>query len=306
MPIDFESIRQDNPLEATVQRLTGQPIIRHKIRAPWRSDSDPSVHIYDDGHWHDFGSGRGGDVLDFVGFYLKGEAYNSTAHLFDVIDFLGSLEIRQIPRPVAQAVRAPDAKKALSISLEEILRWHEAAFDTGRSEYWHSRGLTEATMRNFYLGWDGRRYTIPHLYRLIPFGVKRRQSEIEDGFPDKYLAVKGSRGGLFNTDSMIGAEIVVICEGEIDAMLVWQAGFASVSTTVGAGTFKADWVRHFQQARKLYILYDNDRAGEEGAAKVRSLLRRAQIVRLPDGIKDVGDLCTQTTIGPEWLKENIR
>jgi 5S rRNA maturation endonuclease (ribonuclease M5) len=301
MTIDTSSIKAQNPLDATVERLTGQPIVKHKIFAPWRQEDTPSVHIYDDGSWWDYGAGKGGDVIDFVGFYKFGQGYNPDTHFLDVVDALGALDIQPRPR---QAVRPAPEKPKLTIGLDDVMRWHDT-MPQARRNWWHSRGLDDATINRFFLGWDGKRYTIPAIYRLVPFGVKRRQSEVDDGLSAKYVSITGSRVGLFNADTLWNADAVTICEGEIDAMLLERWGYRAVTTTGGAGTWKPEWVRFFAHVKRLVILYDNDAAGREGAAKVHATLRRAEIVTLPEGVKDVGELMEKHPAPVSWLAANL-
>ena len=298
--IDIESIRQSNPIQSVVEKFTGQPVEKHKIFAPWRQESTPSVHIYDDGKWWDFGAGIGGDVIDFVGYYFFGTGYNPDVHFTEVVDRIGGLDIRPLP---AQITRPAPPKPKLTISLEQCIDWH-TTMPTPRRAYWHSRGLSDATIDSYFLGWDGKRYTIPLLYRLVPFGIKRRQSDIADGIDAKYIMQTGSRAGIFNADVLWTADTCVICEGEIDAMLLTQHGYRAVTSTAGANTWKEDWARFFTHVRDIYLLFDNDEAGKEGAAKVHATLRRARIVTLPEGVKDVGDLWA-AGYAASWLKENV-
>lgn len=305
MAVDLDTLKRANPLQETVARLTGQEIVRHKICAPWRNERTPSLHVYEDGHWFDYGEGVGGDVIDFVGRFLYGTSYNPSAHFQDVIDYLGGLDITPM-RPSKQERPRPVEKPKLAIDKEMVLRWHKAMSEE-RREYWYGRGIMDPAIDHFLLGWDGERYTIPHMYRGQVFGVKRRESEIPDYFAgNKYVAIKGSRPGIFNAEILRVENSVIICEGEIDCILLNQYGFPAVSPTNGAGTFKAEWVRLFTSVQDIRVLYDNDDAGRAGAMKVKSLLRRARVVTLPDGIKDVGDLVEQHSFPVTWLEENVR
>ena len=298
--IDVDAIKRNNPLQAVVERFTGQQIEKHKIYAPWRQESTPSVHVYDDGSWWDYGAGFGGDVIDFVGYLFYGTSYQPDAHFTEVIDRLGALDIKPLP---AQIEKPKPPKPKLKISLDQCVAWHDD-MPRNRRDYWHSRGLTDTTINDFFLGWDGRRYTIPLLYRLVPFGVKRRQSEIADGIDAKYVMTTGSRAGIFNADSLWTADSCVICEGEIDCMLLTQLGYHAVTSTAGANSWKPEWARFFTHIKHIFLLFDNDQAGITGAAKVRSTLRRARIVTLPAGTKDVGELW-QTGEAANWLHDSL-
>lgn len=301
MSIDVDTIKAANPLQSVVERMTGQQIVKHKIRAPWRAEDTPSVHIYDDGSWWDYGAGIGGDVLDFVGYCIHGTSYNPSVHFTEVVDLLGGLDIKQLPA-VTNKPKPP--KPAVSISMAAVQYWHDT-MPAARRWYWTQRGLTDATIDRFLLGFDGSRYTIPALYRGVPFGVKRRQSEIADKFSDKYVSVAGSRVGIFNADVLWTSRDVIICEGEIDAMLLSQVGYNAISSTGGAGTWRAQWATLFAGVPNIVILYDNDDAGRNGALLVRSTLARARIATYPDGIKDAGELFASHHAPVNWLYNNI-
>lgn len=300
--IDTESVKANNPLPETIQRLTGQQIEKHKIYAPWRQENTPSVHIYDDGSWWDYGAGVGGDVIDFLGYFYHGTSYNPEIHFMEVVDRIGALDIAPLPT-VTTRPKPEKPKSRLSISLEQIMAWHDT-MPAIRREYWHSRGLAERTIDEFFLGWDGKRYTIPALYRLQPFGVKRRISDIVDGIEAKYTQIVGSRVGIYNADILWTAHQCIICEGEIDCLLLNQLGYPSVTSTGGAGSWKSEWSRFFTHIPEIIILFDNDKAGQEGANKIRASMRRAKILSLPDGIEDVGELW-QAGSAEQWLRENI-
>ena len=302
MSVDIESLRASNPLPTIVEQFTGQQIVRHMIRCPFHDDSKPSMQIFDDGKFRCYGCGKNGDVLDFVGLFYFGNSYDPSTHFTQVVDRLGGLNIK--PLPAYTVKPKPETTKQLSINLETILDWHDN-MPANRREYWKSRGLFDQTINDFFLGWDGKRYTIPHLYRLVPFGCKRRQSEINDGIEAKYTSVTGSRAGLFNADCLWNTDKVVICEGEIDAMLLNQWGYPAVSSTAGAGTFKEQWAELFLFVPKIWILYDNDEAGRKGEQLVHASLRRAKIVRYPQGIKDAGDLFAKDPQAVNWLYETL-
>lgn len=305
MTVNIEDIKARNPLTEIVERYTGKQIIKHKINCPLHSDSTPSMHIYDDGRFKCFQCGVFGDVVDFVGYYQFGAQYDPHTHFAEVVNRLGDLNIAPLPqRTQPQSTQEKQTKPQLSISLDTLYRYHET-MPTFRREYWHSRGLTDATIDRFMLGWDGKRYTIPHLYRLVPFGCKRRKSNIDDGIDAKYVSVTGSRSGIFNADILNSTESVVICEGEIDAMLLEQWGFPAVTPTAGAGTWKESWVSLFSSVRNIWIMFDNDDAGRTGAMKIKGMLRRAKIVNYPAGIKDCGELFDQYERPVEWLDKSL-
>ncbi len=349
-----EEFKRTHTIDQVVEQYGNQQVGRdHKIFAPWRAESTPSVHIYEDGSWHDYGAGIGGDVLDYLGHYFFGSNYNRESHFPDVVDRIGALDIAPLPQTVHPAKPRP-VKPRTKISLEEIMGWADGLTPQYR-EYWNRRGLTDQTIDRFMLGYDGWRLTIPALYRGIPFAVRRRlppdreesakqaynrlMQPWRDNHPDwadreiittwreqlktehpewtadqvraalpsmppKYVGMDGDVAGLFNSDVLPSASAVVFCEGEADCMILDQLGYQAVSMTAGAGSWKPDWARFFTHIRDIYLLFDNDKAGREGAAKVHATMRRAKIVHLPEGIKDVGELWA-AGYAASWLKENV-
>ena len=78
---------------------------------------------------------------------------------------------------------------------------------------------------------------------------------------------------------------VIITEGELDAIALWQLGFQEhiVSGTAGAGHWEDEWLDALEPYRHFILAYDADDAGEKGAKSVADKLGkdRCSRVRLP-------------------------
>lgn len=307
MPIDIAAVKRANPLEPTIERLTGKQPERHKINCPFHEDKTPSLHVYDDGGWHCFSCGRSGDVLDFAGLLHFGLGYNPEDQLPEVVDWLGGLGIQ--PLTIDQK---PLVKKAVSakttFSLDDVRDWH-MSMPASRRGYWHTRGLEDETIAKFMLGWDGIRYTIPIVYRGVCYAVKRRQSDIDDGLPGKYVMAKGSHVGLFNADILTTPFSrnlpLFIVEGEIEAMLMTQLGLQAVSSTGGAATFREHWSHFLAHVPRIVVMYDNDEPGQTGALKVRTMIRRARIWNWPPEYHDGGEFLP-TPNAWDWIMAQVQ
>lgn len=306
MPLDIAAVKQANPLEPTIERLTGLQPEKHKIACPFHADSTPSLHIYDDGHWKCFGCGKSGDVLDFVGLYYFGVGYDAASHLLEVVDRLSGLGIRPM-QPADRPIAKSDPKPSTTFDLADVALWHDM-MPSQRRQYWYSRGFEDETIDAFRLGWDGKRYTIPVTYRGVCYAIKRRKSEIDDGLDGKYVMAKGSRVGLFNADILstpFDASLpLFVVEGEIEAMLLHQLGYQAVSSTGGASTWKEHWARFLAHIPHIVVIYDNDQPGQEGAGKVRASIRRAHIWHWPDGYNDGGEFLP-TPEAWDWITASI-
>lgn len=163
------------------------------------------------------------------------------------------------------------------------------------------RGLTDESITKFKIGWDGKSITIPvfdHEGKLINIR-HRRDPKKNDG--NKMWNEPGGKAALFNISAIEEANQnntgLLIGEGEFDAIVATQHGFPAVTGTAGANTFKKEWLKHFEGISPIYICYDTDQVGNEGAEKVAVLFgKRAKIVFLPqisDGKVDISNFFIQ-------------
>ena len=162
------------------------------------------------------------------------------------------------------------------------------------------RGLTEDTIQRFHIGWSPERgrYTIPIINAFGDVAnircYKPDAAELEPKMVSWNDRVEG-RGQLrlYPLDVLQGASRVVLCEGELDAILANQMGFPAVTSTGGASNFNPRWAPLFTN-KAVYVAYDNDMAGKMGARAVTRYLtgKAAEVVtvELPVGLhEDVTD-----------------
>lgn len=138
------------------------------------------------------------------------------------------------------------------------------------NSYWYRRGLTDETIARFKLGYldteDGFGYwTIP-FYESGIF----RQVQLRRDIPEKKIRkyYKRTEPSLFNSDILNLVSEVIITESPISAMRIQQEGTPAVSQDNAAGYWDNKWFSKFIFCNKIYICYDNDKAGLEGAIKV--------------------------------------
>lgn len=91
-----------------------------------------------------------------------------------------------------------------------------------------------------------------------------------------YLRCQGQASTLFGAHQLDGDadSEVIITEGELDVLALWQYGLQQnvVSGTAGAGTWAEEWLDALEPYRHFVIAYDNDDKGHEGAGKVAKAL----------------------------------
>lgn len=172
----------------------------------------------------------------------------------------------------------------------EIEQWHNQLPEDVRNWLVAERGISESVVADARIGWDGKHITIPIFDEngKLLF-VKRRQHQ-KNGQGPKYLNQKGAKATIFGAERLEGVDAVVICEGELDALLLRSKGMAAVSSTGGAKTFPKEWTEHFADIPNVFIIYDNDDAGRDGARKVGEMIPHARIAVLPSEVGNGGDV----------------
>ena len=175
------------------------------------------------------------------------------------------------------------------------------------------RGIFLPTIKEWEIGWHERtkRIAIPIRddndvcvnIRLYSFTQKGSQ---------KMLSWKAGYGKarLWPIDSLTHEKYVILCEGEMDRLVLSGNGLNAVTSTGGAKTWKSDWSKQFV-GLKVYIIYDNDITGDEGARKAAASIAQyaeeVRVVRLDlsgDG-EDVTDFFVNYGYGINDLKELI-
>lgn len=84
-----------------------------------------------------------------------------------------------------------------------------------------------------------------------------------------------------------------ICEGQLDAMSIWQSGFKNVvSVSSGASnyTFLTENIEWLEQFPDVIVWADNDDAGEKLASVIKSKLQSVRIIKCGDHKEDANAL----------------
>ena len=154
------------------------------------------------------------------------------------------------------------------------------------------RGISDAVIDRYLLGWNGSRITIPIFNRQGELAFFKLAKDPEDKTDSpKMLATPGAHAELYGWEQVIAnPEQIIICEGEFDRLVLESQGFAAVTSTGGAGTFRSEWAEAFQGIPTIYICFDSDTAGREGAERVSRLIPQARLVRLPEEVAEGGDV----------------
>lgn len=145
-------------------------------------------------------------------------------------------------------------------------------------EYLHGRGITDESIDRFNLGYCGswkhstspnstptKRIIIPRTAGTYTARmIEKPRNEWEE---ERKKQIEGSQKELFNLEALSGEMAIApfVCEGELDAISLYQAGAAcvvSIGTITNTGVFLEEAKKH---PEAVYILaLDNDPDKEDG------------------------------------------
>jgi len=201
-----------------------------------------------------------------------------------------------IPPGGQQAETDPAKDQEPLPSRAEIRRWTRTLLNDQATldNFVGRRGLFSDTIEQFQLGWNPDRasYTIPvyegsKLITVRFYNMGQRSGR-------KFYSLTG-RGSAYLYPLEVFAEDpeeIIICEGELDALISIQAGFPAITRTGAAGVWSKSWNEWFK-GRIVYLCHDCDDAGVDANVKVGRALRNVaadvRVIRLPYPItKDHG------------------
>ncbi len=161
--------------------------------------------------------------------------------------------------------------------LDKVLveKCHKQMPDKNR-QYLNGRGITSRQIRANLLG-HGYFYgkwwiTVPILDKSGNFVfLKLRKDPFDDSHNIKNKVwPKGAKAEIYGWEELLceNKDVIVVCEGEMDRLVLQNQGVLAITSTAGAGTFKEEWLQYLVKFKKVYICFDNDEAGISGVNKL--------------------------------------
>lgn len=234
-------------------------------RGKWyhSSDHDSLVVNAEEQTWFWNSRGLRGGTIDYL-VHVRGMKKEDARHFLD--NYFG-------------AFTKTEGKVIFSLPHEALVNimWANGAKNR---DYWYSRKLTDNTIDRYKLGYyDG--WSLVPIYEdneFVNFQCRRDE-------PKKaaHYWYKTGKVYLFNDTVLPFTKVIYITEGLVDAILLTQEGFPSVSAG-GVNTWQQGWFNKFTNIPTIYYFEDNDEAGRIGSRAVcNSLgLGRVKIVTFPD------------------------
>jgi DNA primase len=149
----LDELRARTPIAAVIGRSVR--LVRsgreQKGCCPFHGEKTPSFYVYDD-HFHCFGCGEHGDVITFV---MK----STGAGFMEAVETLAGQAGLEVPKASPQAAEFERQRAGIAEILQAAAQLYRAWLfaPQGRPalDYLRGRGLTDATIETFALGWSG-------------------------------------------------------------------------------------------------------------------------------------------------------
>lgn len=243
-----------------------------------KDSRDGEAHLYFDAETGQYDCKKCGE---------RGNIITLAKHLGDSID-----EIALNPRKSTKNIR-----KYPKFNPDLIETCHQAIPARIR-QYLHARGITDAIISDYKLGW-GEFYgkwwiTIPIQDIDGNFMFFKLRQDPNEG-DEKITYPRGIEAQVYSWETLGNTnDKIVICEGELDKLLLSSKKIPAITSTHGAMTFKKEWIEKVQKSPKIYICFDNDEAGKKGAERVAKMVKNEEnkiyIITLPQEIGEGGDI----------------
>ena len=303
-------------------------------KCPFHDDGTPSLSIDPVKNvWHCFGCDKGGSVIDFVMLKenipfaeavarLQGNSPAGTGHAVQS----ATPPTRREPEPTrreAEPVKSTGVDPKL---IESVITHYEKTLsgsDAHGLDYLKRRGLGDPeTLKIFRAGYVNgtlkKRLPSAAIEPLQRLGIlNEKGNEFFSGCVvvpvftatgelgemygrsvegSRHLYLPGPHRGVLNAKAAGVYEDVIVTEAILDALALYAIGVQNVIPCYGTGGFTSDHAAVLHQTKRIYIAFDNDEAGENGAKKLAERLttdgRACHRVHLPplDGaVKDLND-----------------
>ena len=159
------------------------------------------------------------------------------------------------------------------------------------NQWLFNRGIPAWVIRQNDISWDGERIVIPVYSQdgKLLFNKYRRNPFHANGEGPKYSYDRGGKVSLYGIQNLKLSNEIIICEGELDSLLLRAKGFYAVTSTGGAVSFQKEWAPLFE-GKEVWVCFDNDKAGQEGILKVCEILPGAKPIPLPPAVGPHGDI----------------
>jgi hypothetical protein len=228
-----------------------------------------------------------GNEVDYL-IKVKGFSYPQATHYLTTIDDDFNFQVYEVQ---------PETPNPALVDI-----FYEYGKDY--QDYWKEyRGYTEDTINKFKLGYTGKYWVIPIYSNHQFINFQCRGWDVNGNkIVRSYYKGLGSLPFNFGYLPTNYEQPIVITESIVDAIMLDQQGIFAVSHNSGAMSWNHEWSKSLFNYATVYIVYDNDEAGLNGACRTSQMLQHnSYILKWPDGFKEKFDITDLYKNGYSWL-----
>lgn len=234
------------------------------------------------GVWSDFHTGDAGDMLDL---WMAVRGVGIADALRDAKRYLGVQEQGFLGHQPKQYSRPekPQCVKPGGAALKYLS---------------YERALSDATIAAYQIGTTDDAVVFPYKRAGVLLMAKRMKLAREDGKKDIRPTEANCEPCLFGWQAIADdARMVVLTEGEIDAMSLADYGLPAMSVPFGGGGgSKQQWIEteypHLDRFDDIVLCFDEDDSGRKAVAEITERLgrHRVRVASIPQPHKDANDI----------------
>lgn len=155
------------------------------------------------------------------------------------------------------------------VEIAQVELWHKELMNNQPiiDRLYKQHGILVEDIVKWRMGWTpfNGRVTLPITNKAGGYINVRSYKYDSDGVR-KMISHKGCKASVWPLSSL-ESETVYLTEGEFKAIILLQKGFAAITGTAGAGTWKAEWSELLRD-KHVVIILDADDKGRIGANKI--------------------------------------
>ena len=281
---------------------------------PFHKDENPSLHVTPAKRlWRCMSCNASGNVIQFL-MRFDGRSFQHVVDLLrEGLAFKSPPTCTPVKKSTVPLLPAPVTSAADDqAALRQVLDYYHERLKENPDAlaYLKKRGITDEAVAAFKIGFVDRTLGLrlpqknraegaalrerltklgllresghEHLRGRIVFPVISESGEIgtvygraidDGGKHERHLFLPGPMRGVWNPAALLSPD-VILCEGIIDALTFYGAGFDNVTTSYSAKTLSEELLQAFIKAKvqRVFIAFDRDKAGDDGATAVAAQL----------------------------------
>lgn len=282
---DKDSIKQQLGDRAKYIILSGTNSIERKGKisclSPTHNDVDPSMSWYKDGncfrcHACDY-------KIDIYEYYTQYERKSFTEAVEEVARLTGNIDYSSKLNVAPKVKYNKPNIKMVELSANGIEYMGKRKITKETLEAWKVKETIYNNEPNYVF-----QYFLDGQLEYVSYRVQHKANQSSE----KGGCEKNTRSILWGMDHIDKTKPIIITEGQIDAMSIYQSGYKNV-VSLPAGANNMKWIDHcwewLQDCQEFILWKDNDQAGNKCEEAIKSRLKNVKVIYSED-CKDANEL----------------